>query len=119
MQGQLIETYQVQVYKRAREQSCTQAEAAKIAGISERSGRRIEKGESPSSKPVNRTWRTRQDPLAAVWERELEPMLFREPRLEATTLYEYLQEEYPGQYQNVRRTVQRRVASWKAQHGLP
>ena len=119
MQGHLIETYQVQVYKRAREQSCTQAEAAKIAGISERSGRRIEKGESPSPKPVNRTWRTRQDPLAGVWDSELEPMLFREPRLEATTLYEYLQEEYPGQYQNVRRTVQRRVASWKAQHGLP
>ncbi len=119
MQGQLIETYQVQVYKRAREQSCTQAESAKIAGISERSGRRIEKGERPSGQAVNRTWRTRQDPLAAVWERELEPMLFREPRLEATTLYEYLQEQYPGQYQNVRRTVQRRVASWKAQHGFP
>ena len=64
MRGQLIETYPVQVYKRAREQNCTQTQAAKIAGISERSGRRIEKGESPSPKPVHRTWRTRKDPLS-------------------------------------------------------
>ncbi len=117
MRGQLIETYQVQVYKRAREKSCTQAQASAIAGISERSGRRIDKGERPSPKSVNRTWRTRKDPLVDVWDSELEPMLRNEPRLEPTTLYEYLQEQYPGQYQSVKRTLQRRIADWKAQYG--
>ncbi len=35
------------------------------------------------------------------------------------TLFEYLQDHYPGQYQNVLRTVQRRVSEWKTQHGVP
>ena len=43
-------------------------------------------------------------------------MLRQEPRLEPTTLYEYLQEQYPGQYTSVKRTLQRRVAGWKVQH---
>ncbi|WP_416670328.1 hypothetical protein [Egbenema bharatensis] len=46
-------------------------------------------------------------------------MLKREPRLEATTLYEYLVERYPGEYESTLRTVQRRVQTWKALHGDP
>jgi hypothetical protein len=46
-------------------------------------------------------------------------MLEREPRLEATTLFEMLQEFYPGQYDDKLRTVQRRVEHWKANHGKP
>jgi hypothetical protein len=33
------------------------------------------------------------------------------------TLYEYLLENYPGQYERVLRTLQRRVESWKAIYG--
>jgi hypothetical protein len=33
------------------------------------------------------------------------------------TLFEYLQERYPGQYPQVLRTVQRRVRTWKALYG--
>ena len=44
-------------------------------------------------------------------------MLRREPRLKPTTLFEYLQEAYPGQYPQVLRTLQRRVSTWKALHG--
>ena len=62
-------------------------------------------------------WRTREDPLAAVWEDLLEPMLRQEPRLMPTTLYEYLQEHYPGEYSKVLRTLQRRVKAWKSVHG--
>lgn len=115
----MLQPYQVRVYMRAREQGCTQTEAAVIAGISERSGRRIESGERNINLGEERSWRTRPDPLAGVWERELEPMLKREPRLEAMTLYEYLVEKYPGQYESVLRTVQRRVQTWKAMHGDP
>jgi len=42
-----------------------------------------------------------------------------EPRLEPMTLYEYLLEKYPGQYERVLRTLQRRVESWKAIYGDP
>ena len=44
-------------------------------------------------------------------------MLKREPRLKPMTLFEYLQEKYPGKYEKVLRTVQRRVRTWKALHG--
>jgi hypothetical protein len=84
---------------RARETGCTQPEAAAIAGFSERSGRRIEQGEHQPKYGQDRDWRTRRDPLAEVWDSELEPMLRREPRLEPTTLYEYLIGKYPGQYE--------------------
>ncbi len=115
----MLQPYQVQVYMRAREQGCTQPQSAVIAGFSERSGRRIESGERSPNLGEERTWRTRPDPLAQVWERELEPMLKQEPRLEAMTLYEYLVEKYPGQYEQTLRTVQRRVQAWKALYGDP
>jgi hypothetical protein len=46
-------------------------------------------------------------------------MLKAEPRLEPMTLFEYLQEKYPGEYEGVLRTVQRRVERWKAAQGKP
>ena len=116
---QMLQPYQVQVYMRAREQGCTQPQSAVIAGFSERSGRRIESGERAPNLGEERSWRTRPDPLAGVWESELEPMLKQEPRLEAMTLYEYLVEKYPGQYEQTLRTVQRRVQTWKAVYGDP
>ena len=102
----------------AREAGCSQTTAAAKAGFSDRSGRRIESGTHQPHKGQPRDWRTRVDPLVEVWQGELEPMLKREPKLEAMTLFEYLQAHYPGQYQSVLRTVQRRVSEWKAQHGV-
>lgn len=119
MPGQYIKNYQVQVYMRAREKGCTQQESAAIAGFSERSGRRIEQGQHQPKYGQDRDWRTRRDPLAQVWDSELEPMLRKEPRLEPTTLYEYLVGKYPGQYQQTLRTLQRRVDTWKTLNGEP
>jgi hypothetical protein len=58
-----------------------------------------------------------KDPLGWIWEKELEPMLKKEPRLKPMTLFEYLQDTYPGKYPNVLRTIQRRVQTWKALYG--
>lgn len=102
---------------KSRRQGLTQEAAAAKAGISERSGRRIEKSEHMLSK-ASRHWRTRQDPLEAVWEKELVPLLERNPDLTGLTLWEHLDEAYPGQYpERVLRTLQRRVKQWKAVHG--
>ena len=101
----------------ARESGLKQTEAAKLAEFSERTGQRIESGRHRPNRGRAHDWRTREDPLAAVWDDVLEPMLRREPRLMPTTLYEYLQDEYPGQYSRVLRTLQRRVQTWKAVHG--
>ena len=40
----------------------------------------------------------RRDPLEAVWETELIPLLEREPSLTGITLWDHLDEQYPGQY---------------------
>ena len=79
-----------------RQSGCTHELSAAKAGISVRSGRRIEKDDR-SGKGA-RHWKTREDPLAAVWASELEPLLENEPTLTGITLWDYLDEKYPGQY---------------------
>jgi hypothetical protein len=62
-----------------------------------------------------RTWRTRPDPFAEVWE-ELQSQLAQAPELTAKALFEYLQLHYPGRYNRGQlRTLQRRVKAWRAQ----
>jgi hypothetical protein len=95
----------------------SQADAASIAEISTRSGQRIEAGSHQPNRGRMAEKRTVPDPLAGVWESELEPLLRREPRLKPMTLFEHLQEHHPGQYPQVLRTLQRRVRTWKALHG--
>lgn len=101
----------------ARNLGLSQADAASIAEISQRTGQRIEAGTHRPNRGTVRAASQTRDPLAGVWERELEPMLRREPRLKPMTLFEYLQDAYPGEYAQVLRTLQRRVQTWKALHG--
>jgi hypothetical protein len=94
----------------------TQVDAASIAEFSQRTAQRIEAGEHQPKRGQKRE-RTKPDPLKGIWEDELEPMLQQQPRLKPMTLFEYLQQKYPGQYPNVLRTLQRRVAHWRVLHG--
>ena len=94
----------------------TQETAAAKAGISIRSGRRIEKGEISTYR--ERHWRTRKDLLDAVWKSVLVPLLEREPSLTGITLWDYLDERYPDQYpERLLSTLQRRVKHWQATQG--
>ena len=112
-----IHLYQKRAYMNARELGLTQQTSSTIAEISERTGQRIDAGHHRSHRGQVQKPAVSRDPLAAVWASELEPMLRREPRLKPMTLFEYLQEQYPGQYPQVLRTLQRRVRTWKALHG--
>ena len=107
---------QVKVFMEQRKAGKNQVAAAAKAGISERSGRRIEReGGGRGRKP--RHWRTRPDPFEAVWD-EIAERLGGAPSLDALTLLEDLQERYPGSYpDSLLRTLQRRVKAWRAQHG--
>lgn len=101
---------------KSRQSGLTQETSAAKAGISRRSGRRIEK--QTNATPAPRYWKTRKDPFAAVWEAELVPLLEQEPTLTGLTLWEYLAEHYPEQYpSSVLRTLQRRVKHWRATQG--
>jgi hypothetical protein len=109
--------------RRLREQRMTGktlAAAAAAAGMSERTARTWQTGPLPSATDRARTWRTRADPFASVWRAEIEPRLVAdtEGRLQALTVFEWLCDRYPGQFQAGQlRTLQRRVREWRARHG--
>ncbi len=74
-------------------------------------------GRLPSERKTARDYRTRVDPFESVWD-EVQVRLEAEPRLKAKTLFEWLQEKYPGQYpHSTRRTFERRVAKWRSLKG--
>ena len=74
----------------------------------------------PSETTKPRTWRTRSDPFAGVWESDIVPLLEADEKgvLHGTTLLEELQERHPGQFEKSQvRTLQRRICDWRALHG--
>ncbi len=75
MSGKTINSEQVRIYMQKRKDGKKQVTAAAGAGISERSGRRIEKGDLQPVSKSKRIWRTRVDPFACVWDIEILPLL--------------------------------------------
>ena len=70
----------------------------------------------PSQKKKPRG-RRRADPLADVWDAEVVPMLKAAPGLRPVTIFEELQRRRPDLGNGIRRTLERRIRTWKAQHG--
>jgi hypothetical protein len=113
-----ISDRQVMRYMTSRSQNHNQATAAAAAGISERSARRIDKDPRfPSQKKQPRSWRTRLDPLETIWPRVLD--MLKIPGIMAVTIFEDLQDELGVEAlpDGVRRTLERRIANWRALHG--
>lgn len=119
MTGVRITDRQVRRYMDERRHGDPQATAAAKAGFSERTARRIDANPIlPSQRPRERTWRTREDPFAGVWDEELVPVLRSTPHIRATTLLEELQRRHPGDYPDrLLRSLQRWVALWRATEG--
>ena len=117
MSGKALTREQVNLFMKKRTEGDTQQQASAKAGISERSGRRIDSGILPKKKDP-RHWRTRKDPFVEVWNQEILPLLEKNSALAPTTLFEDLQDRHPGRFSNVlKRTFQRRVKAWKALYG--
>lgn len=117
MPGQRITDQQVKRYKELRRRLAQECAAAKT-GISVRTARRIERtAVLPSQKPL-RSWRTRTDPLEAVWDSEILPLLREAPGLTAVTILEELERRHPGgEMCGLLRTLQRRIRTWRALEG--
>ncbi|MCG3190491.1 MAG: hypothetical protein LKCHEGNO_03224 [Burkholderiaceae bacterium] len=115
--GNRITDLQVNKYKDLRREHTQEAAAAK-SGISVSSARRIEGSATLPSQRPPRHWRTRNDPLADVWDSEVVPMLEAAPALMAVTVLEELQRRHRERFgESVLRTLQRRVRQWRASHG--
>lgn len=107
---------QVRILMRERKKGRTQEQAAAKANLkSPKTTAKYERlGLLPSQLKKPRTYRTRPDAFAEDWP-QIEQMLSDAPELEAKALFEWLQEQQPGKYQeNQLRTFQRRVTRWRA-----
>lgn len=99
-------------YMAKRSHGLSQQIAADAVGISVRSAQRIDRGDHQSQNQPQRgrSWRTRADPLADVWQSELLPMLEKAPQLEPQTLLLHLEKIRPDEeWFRRKRTLQRRV----------
>ncbi|HAR62093.1 MAG TPA: IS21 family transposase, partial [Candidatus Margulisbacteria bacterium] len=110
-----------QQYRRLREliqKENTLQQAADKAAMDEKTARKyLRVGKAPSQCRVEHAWRTRKDPFEETWE-TIRPMLELNPGLEAKTIFEALQREQPGTYEEGQlRTLQRRMKVWRATEG--
>ncbi len=127
MAGKHITKQQVKLYMKLREQKAlTQACCAAKTGISTRSAYTIEQGSHHTSHAKSRrAYKTRASALDEIWGNELIKKLEDNPELQPKTLLLYLQRTHVDEsgvsvYDDSHlRTLQRRVAHWKAVNGSP
>ncbi|MEX1252450.1 MAG: IS21 family transposase [Hyphomonas sp.] len=91
--------------------------AAARAGFSTASAYRINADPSlPSGRKKPRE-RRRPDPLVDIFESEIVPLLKAAPGLRAVALFEEIRRRHPDLDPGIRRTLERRIRSWRAIHG--
>ena len=98
-------------------QTLSQQTAAARAGFSASTGSRLDGDPRPPSQKAAPRGRRRPDPLAAIWESEIVPMLVAMPGLRPVTLFDEMRRRHPALSEGVRRTLERRVGTWQALHG--
>lgn len=87
--------------------------AAQAMPVPSAQPRRYRKTVKPRKTMAPRTWKTRSDVFAPVAS-EIEAALQKDPARAATSILKELQAVHPGQFDdNLRRTLQRRVAHWR------
>ncbi len=116
MPGCHVTDHQMRLYMSLRQTNPTAIAAAK-ASISRATGYRIEDDPRLPSQKKQARQRRRPDPLEAVFEAEIVPMLKAAPGLRAVAIYEEILRRHPELGHGIRRTLERRVRSWRAIHG--
>lgn len=117
----LITDRQYQRLMREYNESGVLGHAAMKAGMDPKTARRyLRAGRGPQELKAKHDWRTRADPVAAIWP-QAERMLADAPELEAKMLFEHLLTAATAVPVDGRalRTFQRRVEQWRRRHGPP
>jgi len=77
----------------------------------------LDSGKLPGQIKPEHNWRTRLDPFEDAWN-NIKEMLENNHGLEAKTIFEHLQREKPGKFQDGQlRTLQRKIKNWRATEG--
>ncbi len=114
----MVTDRQVKRLLRALSSGRTLRQAADLANMDEKTARKYRQlGRLPSEIAPQRTWRTRKDSFAEVW-----PAVFQQLQdaqgLEAKTLFQWLQAQHPGKFDDSQlRSFQRGVKRWRATEG--
>ena len=119
MPGRPITDQQHRYYMTLRK-THTQKTAAAMAGFSPSTGHRAEKDPRPPSERqrARRHGGGKPDPLADLWESEIVPLLTNAPGLKPITVLEEMQHRHPERdLMPARRTLERRIRLWRAEHG--
>ncbi|RWQ79727.1 MAG: IS21 family transposase [Mesorhizobium sp.] len=116
MPGRHVTDHQMRLFMKFRQTHTTAVAAAK-ASISTATAYRIEKDSRlPSQRKVPRQ-RRRPDPLADIFEAEIVPLLRTAPGIRPVAIFEEMLRRHPELGNAIRRTIERRVRSWRAVHG--
>ena len=114
--GRHITDCQMRLFMSFRQTETASVGAAK-AGFSAATAYRIEEDPRlPSQKKVPRA-RRRRDPLAAVWDSEVVPLLKSTPGLRPVAIFDEIRRRHPEIGGGIRRTLERRIRTWRALSG--
>jgi hypothetical protein len=114
--GRHITDCQMRLYMKARQSERPTVAAAK-AGFSIATAYRIAQDPRLPSQKAAPRGRRRPDPLAAVWDSEVVPLLISTPGLRAVAVFEEIRRRHPEIGAGVRRTLERRIRGWRALNG--
>jgi hypothetical protein len=90
------------------------AVAAAKAGFSTATAYRIEADPRLPSQKKTLRGRRRPDPLAGIWDSDIVAMLEAAPGIRAVAIFQEICRRDPGLAAGVRRTLERRIARWRA-----
>ena len=91
--------------------------AAAKADISRATGYRIARDPRLPSQKVQARKRRRPDPLEHIFEVDVVPLLKESPGLRSVAIYDEMLRRHPDLSPGIRRTLERRIRSWRALHG--
>jgi transposase InsO family protein len=91
--------------------------AAAKASFSPSTAYRFEKDPRLPSQKKQPRGRRRPDPLAALFESEVVPLLKAAPGLRPVAIFEEMLRRHPELQPGIRRTLERRIRAWRALHG--
>lgn len=98
-------------------QSYNTAVAAAKASFSTATAYRIENDPRLPSQKKGPRGRRRPDPLAEIWDAEVVPILKAAPGIRAIAVFDEIRRRHPGLNPNIRRTLERRMRTWRAVAG--
>ena len=116
MSGNHITERQIRLYMKLRK-DFTQEVAASKASISVSTAHRIDNARHQPKKE-KREWRTRVDPLEAIWDSVVLPLLKQDADITPVGVFDHLCDIHSDTFSSSsRRTLERRIRQWRHLHG--